>query len=53
MSLRCMKELVTHFVKNNLVPDSQYGFRSLRSTLTFLLTGTLEDIKNGKGVDVV
>ena len=50
------KTLVTHLEKNNLLPDSQHGFRSLRSTLTQLLAywdTLLEDMEKGKGVDVV
>ena len=50
------KVLVTHLERNSLLPDSQHGFRALRSTLTQLLTywdTLLEDMENGQGVDVV
>ena len=50
------KTLVDHLEKHGLLPDTQHGFRALRSTLTQLLSywdTLLEDMEMGKGVDVI
>ena len=50
------KVLVRHLEENNLLPDGQHGFRSLRSTLTQLLVywdGILDNLQDGGGVDSV
>ena len=50
------KVLVGHLEKHGLLPDSQHGFRALRSTLTQLLSywdTLLDDMETGKGVDVI
>ena len=50
------KVLVGHLEKHGLLPNSQHGFRALRSTLTQLLTywdTLLDDMETGKGVDVI
>ena len=53
-----MGRLITHLEMNNLIGDSQYGFRNKRSCLTSLLDffakviGTY-DTDNNKAVDLV
>ena len=50
------RHLVSHLESNNLLPDSQHGFRSRRSCLTQLLTfwdKVLDLLEEGKTVDAV
>ena len=50
------KFLVAFLEKNGLLPEGQHGFRAFRSTLTQLLSHfdkVLEDMEDGKGVDVI
>ena len=50
------KFLVVFLEKNGLLPERQHGFRVFRSTLTQLLSHVdkvLEDMEDGKGVDVI
>ena len=50
------KALVAHLEVNGYFPDGQHGFRSLRSTLTQLLSfwdSILEKLEDGAGVDVI
>ena len=49
-------QVINHLEKNNMLPNGQHGFRSLRSTLTQLLDywdGILDHLQNGKGVDSI
>ena len=50
------KVLVGYLEEHGLLRDSQHGFRAFRSTLTQLLTywdTILDDMEQGKGVDVI
>ena len=50
------KVLVKHIEKLGLLPDGQHGSRSMRSTLTQLLShwdSVLEGLETGEGVDAV
>ena len=50
------KAIVKYLEENSLLPTGQHGFRSLRSTLTQLLTywdEILEDLQGGGGVDSI
>ena len=48
--------LVRHLEENNLLPEGQHGFRSMRSTLTQLLSywdTILAELEEGHGVDII
>ena len=50
------RALVKHLEENDLLPHGQHGFRAFRSTLTQLLSywdTILEELEQGKGVDVI
>ena len=50
------KVLVNHIEKLGILPDGQHGSRSMRSTLTQLLShwdSVLEGFESGEGVDAV
>ena len=50
------KALIQHLEKNNLLPDTQHGFRQHRSTLTQLLShwdSVLDHLEQGEIVDVI
>ena len=48
--------LVRHLEENNLLPDGQHGFQSMKSTLTQLLSywdTILAELEAGHGVDII